>query len=202
MRHIGGADSVKDIQTLWLSIQDGCTSSCHLIAPTARKSPISAIVIAEIYPKDTYNLKEILPTVLSEMCLNGFVLPHSCLNPTFYSQQFQVFFFFFTTLQPVLFESSVIIIPTGRKMRREFVFILDLFGELASFPQGNCGNFTATFCNLGGKPAANCPFLVLNHSFQLYSSLKLRFQHDSCCFSTNNLNLDTKIFTVQVFSLM
>ncbi len=66
-----------------------------MIALTAGESPISAIVIAEIYPKDTYKLKEILPVVLSEMCLNGFVLPHSCLNPTIYSH---LILGFFTTL--------------------------------------------------------------------------------------------------------
>ncbi len=102
-----------------------------MIALTAQEFPISANVVAEIYPKDTYKLKEILPVVLSEMCLNGFVLPHSFLNLTVY---YHLRLGFFATLWLVLVESSVIIIPTGKKIRRELVLILDLFGKLASLP--------------------------------------------------------------------
>ena len=91
-------------------------------------------MVAEIYPKDTYKLKEILPVVLSEMCLNGFVLPHSFLNLTVY---YHLRLGFFATLWPDLVESSVIIIPTGKKIRRELVLIFDLFGKLASLPWEN-----------------------------------------------------------------
>jgi len=88
-------------------------------------------VVAEIYPKDTYKLKEILPIVLSEMCLNGFVLTHFFLNLTAY---YHLRLGFFATLWPVLVKSSVIIVPTGKKIRWELVLILDLFGKLASLP--------------------------------------------------------------------
>ena len=102
-----------------------------MIALTARESPISAIVIAEIYPKDTYKLKE--NTTHSPI---GNVLEWVSFT-SFFSKPYRLLPFkvrLFATLWPVLVESSVIIVPTGKKKRRELVLILHLFGKLASLP--------------------------------------------------------------------
>jgi hypothetical protein len=89
----------------------------------------SANVVAEIYPKDTYEgniTRSPIGNVLEWVCFTSFFSKPYRLLP------FKVRLF--ATLWPVLVESSIIIIPTCKKIRWELVLILDLFGKLASLP--------------------------------------------------------------------